>query len=328
MHLTAGRTGVRDPAPADPSPADLSPADPTPAAWPLRRTAGVAGALSLAVVAAAGLVGLLVPSAGSAGPALLVLAGLVGLPHGAVDHLALDWSRGRRGSAPVALLVAYAGGAVLVAALALAAPPPAVLVLLVLSAAHFAEGEIAFDRLRGGPGLRLPAAALGVAVVTLPVLLRPEPVRPLLTALDPSLPAVLAGLRAPVLLATAVLVLAGLVVGVRARATRPIAELVVVVVAALVAPPLLVFAAWFGAWHAPRHLVRLLALQPDGDLRARTRCLARGAIAPTGVALLALAALAGTGRGVPAAVLVVLLALTVPHAAVVARIGDRARLRV
>ena len=49
----------------------------------------------------------------------------------------------------------------LVASAALAAPVPAVLVLLLLSAAHFAEGEVAFDELRGGPGLRLPAAAGG-----------------------------------------------------------------------------------------------------------------------------------------------------------------------
>jgi Brp/Blh family beta-carotene 15,15'-monooxygenase len=160
--------------------------------------------------------------------------------------------------------VAYALGAVLVAAAALTAPVPAVLVLLVLSAAHFAEGELAFDELRGGPGLRLPAAAVGTAVVALPLLLRPDQVREVVTALDPALPAVLAQVRLPVLVLTGVLVVAGLVVGVRARALVATAELVLVVGAALVAPALLVFAAWFGAWHAPRHLVRLLDLQPDG----------------------------------------------------------------
>jgi Brp/Blh family beta-carotene 15,15'-monooxygenase len=266
--------------------------------------------------------GLLVPSTGAAGPALLVLAGLVGLPHGAVDHLALDWSQGRGWPARW-VLVAYTGAAVGAAAAALAAPVPAVLVLLVLSAAHFAEGEVAFDRLRGGPALRLPALALGVAVVALPLLLRPEPVQPLLTALDPSLPSVLAVTRTPVLGATAVLVLAGLLVALAAGARRPAAELALVVTASLVAPPLLVFAAWFGAWHAPRHLVRLLDLQPDGDLRVRGARLARGAAVPSAVALLGLGALATAGRGLPAALLVVLLSLTVPHTAVVARLGRR-----
>ena len=278
---------------------------------------GIGSSVVLVVAAA---VGLAVPSAAQAGPALLVLAALLGLPHGAVDHLALGWSEGRRGPARPALLVAYAGGAVLVAAAALTAPVPAVLVLLVLSAAHFAEGEVAFDELRGGPGLRLPAAAVGTAVVALPLLLRPDQVREVVTALDPALPAVLAQVRLPVLVLTGVLVVAGLVVGVRARAVVPTAELVLVVGAALVAPALLVFAAWFGAWHAPRHLVRLLDLQPDGGAGERARRLALGALAPTAAALAGLGALAATGHGLPAAVLVVLLALTVPHAAVVARL--------
>jgi len=278
------------------------------------------GAGSVAVLVVAGVVGLLAPSTAEVGPALLVLAALLGLPHGAVDHLALGWSRGDHGPAPRGLLAAYAVGAVLVAGAALAAPVPAVLVLLLLSAAHFAEGEVAFDRLRGGPGLRLPAAALGTAVVALPLLLRPEQVRGIVPALDPALPGVLDELRLPVLAVTGVLVLAGLVVGVRARAVRPTAELALVAVAAAVAPALLVFAAWFGAWHAPRHLVRLLDLQPDGGPRERVRRLVLGALAPTAAALGGLAVLASTGRGLPAAVLVVLLALTVPHAAVVARL--------
>ena len=300
--------------------APTRPATSAASAWSPRRTAAGVGLGSAAVLLVAAAAGVTDPAVAQAGPALLVLAALLGLPHGAVDHLALGWSQGTRGPAPVALLVAYAAGAVLVAAAALAAPVPAVLVLLLLSAAHFAEGEVAFDELRGGPGLRLPAAALGTAVVALPLLLRPEQVTGVVAALDPALPAVLAGLRLPVLMVTGLLVAAGLAVGVRARAWLPTAELALVVVAAAVAPALLVFAAWFGAWHAPRHLVRLLDLQPDGTAGERLRRLAVGALAPTAAALAGLGVLAATGRGLPAAVLVVLLALTVPHAAVVARL--------
>ncbi len=282
------------------------------------------GALCAVALAAAAAVGLLVPDAGRAGPALLVVAGLVGLPHGAVDHLALDWSRGRDAAPTNRLLAAYVAGAVATAALALAFPVPAVLALLALSVLHFAEGEAAFDRLRGGAGLRLPALSLGLSVVALPVLLRPEPVRPLLAALDPGLPGVLAPLRAPVLAATALLVLAGLAVAAAHRAWTVLAELALVAGSALVVPPLLVFAVWFGAWHAPRHVLRLLALQPDGTLPVRLRRLVRAALLPTAAAVSGLAALALGGRGLPAAVLVVLLALTVPHAVVVARIGRAA----
>ena len=263
----------------------------------------------------------LVPAIRSAGPALLVLAGVLGLPHGAVDHLALGWARGRTGAAPAPVVAAYAAAAVAVAAVAVTAPLPAVLVLLVLSAAHFAEGEVAYDRLRGGAGMLLPAAALGTAVVTLPLVLRPEPVRALLAALDPGLPGATAAVRTPLLLLNAALVIAGLVAALHAGQRRAAGELALVVAVALLGPPLVVFAAWFGCWHAPRHLVRLLAIEPCGDGPERVRRLARSAALPTAVAALGLGALAVVLGGLPSAVLVVLLALTVPHAVVVARMS-------
>lgn len=277
--------------------------------------------LSVGLVAVAASAGALAPAAAAAaGPALLVVAGLLGLPHGAVDHLALGWVRGRSGAARPGVLLAYAAAAVAAAVAALAAPLPAVLLLLALSVAHFAEGEAAFDRLRGGAGLVLPAAALGTAVVALPLVLRPAAARPLLIALDPALPAVLAGARLPLLVGTALLVTAGLAVALRAGQRAAATELALVVVAAVLGPPLVVFAAWFAGWHAPRHLVRLAALEPAGDGPERVRLLARGAALPTAFAAAGLAGLALLLGGLPAAVLIVLLALTVPHAAVVARL--------
>lgn len=289
--------------------------------WRVGETARRVSTGSVVLVAGAGLVGAVASGAATtAGPAVLVIAGVASLPHGAVDHLALGWARGRTGSARPRILVGYAAAALAAAGLALAAPLPALLALLVLSAVHFAEGEAAFDRLRGGAGLALPAIALGTAVVSLPLVLRPAAVRPLLVALDPRLPDVLAVVRLPLLLGTAVLVVVGLVVAVRSGQRRPALELALTVVASLVGPPLIVFAVWFGGWHAPRHLVRLLDLEPAGDRRARCGRLARGAAAPTAVAVVGLVAMALLLGGLPGAVLVVLLALTVPHAAVVARI--------
>lgn len=277
--------------------------------------------LSVGLVAVAATAGALAPAAAAAaGPTLLVVAGLLGLPHGAVDHLALGWVRGRSGAARPGVLLAYTAAAVAAAVAALAAPLPAVLLLLALSVAHFAEGESAFDRLRGGAGLVLPAAALGTAVVALPLVLRPVAARPLLIALDPALPAVLAGARLPLLVGTALLVAAGLAVALRAGQRAAATELALVVVAAALGPPLVVFAAWFAGWHAPRHLVRLAALEPSGDGPERVRRLARGAALPTAFAAAGLAGLTLLLGGLPAAVLIVLLALTVPHAAVVARL--------
>lgn len=276
--------------------------------------------LALAVV-----LGLVVPGVGVAGPALLVVAGVLGLPHGAVDHLALGWSR--PGGVRRVLLGGYAVLAVGVAWVAVVLPVPMVLALLVLSCAHFAEGELAFARLCGRPASAITAAAVGTTVVTVPLLLRPDAVRGVLDGLDPGLAPVLAQLRVPALVLTGLLVLGGSVSAVHRRAWRPLAELVLVAAACLFAPPLLVFATWFGAWHAPRHLVRLLELdlQPDrvGRTGDRVRRLARAAVLPTGAALVGLGVLVLVSGSVPASVLVVLLALTVPHAAVVARLGRR-----
>ncbi len=276
---------------------------------------------SVGLVAVAATVGALAPAAAAdAGPALLVVAGLLGLPHGAVDHLALGWVRGRTGPARPGVLLAYAAAAVAAAVAALAAPMPALLLLLTLSVAHFAEGEAAFDRLRGGAGLVLPATALGTAVVALPLVLRPAAARPLLIALDPALPAVLAGARLVLIVGTALLVVVGLLVAMRAGQRMVATELAVVALAAALGPPLVVFAVWFAGWHAPRHLVRLAALEPSGDGRERVRRLARGAAVPTAFAASGLAGLALVLGGLPGAVLIVLLALTVPHTAVVARL--------
>ena len=289
--------------------------------WSPAPLATLVTATGLAAVLLATTAGGLAPGWGSAvGPAAVVLAGLLGLPHGAVDHLALGWVRGRTGAARPVVLLAYAAAVLSAAALALAAPLPALLALLVLSAAHFAEGEAAYDRLRGGPGLALPAAALGVAVVVAPLLLRPAAARPLLVALAPTVPTVLAPVRLPVLVLTAALVVAALVVALRAGRLLVATELVVVVGGAVAGPPLLAFAVWFGLWHSPRHLVRLLALQPGGSGRVRGRRLAVGAAAPTAVAAGGLVGLTLVVGGLPGAVLLVLLALTVPHAAVVARL--------
>lgn len=158
----------------------------------------------------------------------------------------------------------------------------------------------------------------------MPLLLRPDDSLPLLASLDPGLPRLLLEVRTPLLLATVVLVLAGLAAA--RRAPLVAAELALVAAACLLAPSLIVFGTWFACWHSPRHLVRLAALEPGGDGRQRLLRLARGAVAPTMVAVLGLAGLLWLLGAVPGALLLVLLALTVPHAAVVARLDRLARL--
>ena len=290
---------------------------------PLARRVRI-GSLGLLIFAT--LAGVLFPAAlSAAGPSLLVAAALLGLPHGAVDHLALGWSRGRIQGARPEVVVLYAVAAVGVAAVALTWPLPALLALLVLSALHFGEGEAGYDRLCGGAGSAGSAAGVGGAVVALPLLLHPAQVRGLLTSLDPGLPGLLASVRTPLLIGVVGLAGAGLLSAIRHRQRLAALELVVVVAAFLLAPPLLVFSTWFAGWHASRHLIRMLALEPVGGAAQRAVRLARGAALPTAVALTGLGVLVALSDGLPRSVLVVLLALTVPHAAVVAWFGRRER---
>lgn len=258
----------------------------------------VGGTLVLSLVARDALV--------SAGPVLFAVAALAGLPHGAADVTLL-----RRGWCP---LTSYGAAAALALGLALSLPGPALVVLLLLSVVHFAEGEQAFDRLRGGHAGLLPALAVGWSAVALPIGMHPAEIRELLAALsEPVSVAVLspAG-RGALLTSTVVLILAAL-----RRADRRIAGEILLVAATLaVVPPLAAFAVWFAGWHAVRHIARVVTQDPAGpgltDLARRTAL-------PSLVAAVGLATLVGVTGGVPPAVVLGLLALTVPHTVVVAR---------
>ena len=265
------------------------------------------------------------------GPVLLVVAGLLGLPHGAVDHLAWGWARGDVGRPRSGVVVGYAAAALGAVGVALVLPVPALLVLIALSAAHFAEGEVAWSRQHPGRGSvgPMPGVAAGVAIVALPLLARPDAVRPLLASLDPALPDLLLqpGLRVTLLAGTALLVVAGVHAARRSRVR--LLELLLVVAVAVVLPPLAAFAVWFAGWHAVRHTARLLALDPRstsdlqrGRLRPPLARFARTAALPCGAAVTGTIALALV-VGVQGGLLVALLALTVPHTAVVARLGER-----
>jgi len=286
-------------------------------------------AVLLVALAAGVLVQQLAPGAlQAAGPALVVLAGVLGLPHGAVDHLAWGWAQGEV-RPRLAVVAGYAVAAVGAVGLALLAPVPALVVLLILAAAHFAEGEVGWARLRGAEPQWLAGAAAGAAVVALPLALRPEQVRPLLAGLDPQLPGLLlaAPVRGALLALTALLVVAAAASTLRDRVR--LAELALVVAVAALLPPLAAFAVWFAGWHAVRHTARLVRLDPrsrgDLELGLVARPLgrfARAAALPTVVALVGTAALVAV-TGVTGGLLLALLALTVPHTAVVARLDGR-----
>ena len=271
---------------------------------------------------------------------------LLGLPHGAVDHLVPAWVRARRTPLPAtaALLVGYVATAVVMFMLLRRYPLPGLLVFLATSLLHFGAGEVQYGRLRTDPALlrRLQPPTAGAPVrtaaagalqvlgwggtsVLLPLACWPDQVRPVLEALASGSGSVL--LNPAVRHAATFVVLAAAALTVAQagwrRRYRPAAELTLLVAVFLLVPPLVAFAGYFGAWHSTRHIVRLLAADPanTGDLAAgrlapALRRFARAAAWPTALALLALVALMAAAHSVRAflpADLTLLAALTAPH---------------
>lgn len=282
------------------------------------------GALALLL-----LLQLVAPAAvAAAAPALAVAGLLLGLPHGAVDHMVPFWSTGeavtvrRLGT----VLVSYVVVAVAAAAALLLVPGAAVAVFLVVSALHFGRGEVAVAAARAGrpvPRLRddVPLAlAHGFVVVALPYALWSEQAAVVLRQLAPSLADPPARVLDVLVATTGVLVLAATVDLVRRGRHRELVELAVLVACFCVVPPLAAFGVYFGLWHAGRHTWRMVELvAPGAGLGRALRRYALHAALPTAIALAALLAIAATrDASLVATEIAVLLALTFPHVQTVA----------
>lgn len=274
----------------------------------------------------------------------LTVAVVLGLPHGAVDHLVPTWFSARRATTRTVLGIGTAYGAAAAAVLGVfvLASTVATLLFLALSVWHFGAGEVVYAESARADHERRSAAwtavrtgILGAVPVLVPLVRWPDQVRPVLHALMPRADALLTpGLRQPVL---AVLVGAALAVALTELlhgARRPAGELLLLLALVLIVPPLAAFAVYFGAWHSLRHVLRLVAADPENApmlARGRTwpplRRFALLAAVPSVLSLAVLAALWLSSDGPVAFVatdLRVLAALTVPHMVIVAWL-DRVR---
>lgn len=251
---------------------------------------------------------------------LAVGGALVGLPHGAVDHLAT--ARPVRG-----FTVAYAAVALSALLVFLAAPTPTLVAFLVLSAAHFGRGEVvsAAERAaRRAPGAHeqwTVTAAWGGAVVGLLLWAHVGEVDAYLRPLSPWLADAAADTRVPGLCIVAMMVLCGLVALLQAGRMGEAAELLLVALVFSVAPALAAFGIWFGLWHAVRHTGRLLdlaVLPQDSNWGPAARLIARASALPSLAAAVFMVAL-WWARDLASlqSEVAVLLALTFPHAATV-----------
>ncbi|SNS20262.1 beta-carotene 15,15'-monooxygenase, Brp/Blh family [Geodermatophilus saharensis] len=307
-------------------PSPVRPAAATPFAAPARAATAVSLGAALAVVAVEVAVGW-----GDLAWVPLVAGLLLGLPHGAADHLVPAHRLGWRPPRTALFALGYAAVATLAWLLFRAAPAPALLAFVALSVWHFGTGETAFADLRAGRPVRRQAVAslvLGGLVLLVPLARGAGEAAPVLAAVVPGSggavpPAVVAVVLAVVLPAGGALAVERLLAGRWLEA----AEVAVLLVLVGVAPPFAAFGVWFGCWHSVRHLARVLADDPAGagDLAAGRlgRPLRRFAAAsslPTLAALAVLAALwsaAGGWHGFLATDLPLLAALTLPHALVV-----------
>lgn len=294
---------------------------------------------------ALGALGLAAQESGLGLGAVLAIAGLgllIGLPHGSVDHLLAARLTGR----PVPLAAAAYGAVALLGWALLLAPGPvgvlALLLVLGLSLVHFALGELEVWRALSGWTPPTPVAVClglaGTGALLLPLARAGGDLVGVARAVAPWLGDLLASPGVRLALGLAWALAAAVAVLAAWRADHRGIALDVVVIAALgaLAPPLVAFGAWFGAWHGLRHLARLLAEEPGsarllqaGHERAAIAHLVRQARWPsvaalaTVVVLLVVTTRAADPTTALAASLVALLALTVPHMAVVARLDLR-----
>jgi Brp/Blh family beta-carotene 15,15'-monooxygenase len=260
---------------------------------------------------------------------------LLGVPHGAADHITVARAENRQpsGRETTATAVLYALGVVVALLCLWVSPSVALTVALALSAYHFGTGET--GALRHG---RTVAAAFGLLPILGPFVAWPVASDRLLAGLAPTLAAHWqAGM---VTGGTAVLVVigaAGMITALRRRDWAVAGELGLLALLVAVLPPLAAFGLYFGLWHAPRHIARLvdlgrpagtgpwLATPPSG--RTTWRALIRAAWLPT---LIAYISLAGAWALLPSHLwadvgLAGLLAVTAPHTIIVAGLVHRVR---
>ena len=269
---------------------------------------------------------------------IAIAALAIGIPHGALDHLVtLPKSRPLVMAGFIAVYVFIAIVAVIAI---LEFNVVGFIFVLVMSAVHFGIGDAAFiselDR-RQPVAVRLPRAIYAISAGSIPVLipLVNSASTDALAQVNPSLIDWHQGYDQEILtvvITIACISIARLIVRKRIREAVDIGLLLAL---ALLAPPLIAFALYFGCWHAMRHTARLtLSLESSqrayesGNIRsAFLKAVIPGIPALVGTFFIA-AILAIRGQEFNDdffwMALVVVWALTVPHMAVTAKLDRNA----
>ena len=270
---------------------------------------------------------------------IAVIALAVGIPHGALDHLVtLPKSKP---TVMVLFITVYVLVAVVAVIAILEFNVFGFIFVLLMSATHFGIGDAAFinemDRRRGRKA-KLPQVMYAVAAGSIPVLipLVNSASTDALAQVNPALINWHQGFDQEILGGVSGFAVIAIVTLFFLRRKRESLDLALLLTLALVAPPLIAFAVYFGCWHAMRHTARLtLSLESsqrayeEGNLRkVFLSAVLPGTPALVGTFLIAgVLALMGNEFNDDFfwMALVVVWALTVPHMAVTAKL-DRSAL--
>jgi len=263
---------------------------------------------------------------------------VIGIPHGAVDHLIaipnlLSFKMAK-------FLVVY----LLVTGLAiwfmLLMPLLGFQLIVFLSALHFGVGDASFftEIYHRTAHIKFPRVLYALAAGFTPVIipLVNGKTRQALTTVNPELIGWAGPFARQALIGCVILNLSTVTWLLIRKIYRPAIDLLILLLVALIAPPLVAFALYFGLWHAIRHTGRL-TLEFVPSLRQHELgkpwlsfwLAVRAGLPAVAIVIIFVAVLAAKHSGSPSMhtlwyLLVVTWALTVPHMALTARSDLRA----
>ena len=270
---------------------------------------------------------------------IAVIALALGIPHGALDHLVtLPKSEPKK---MALFIIVYVAVAIVAVIGILKFNTVGFIVVLFMSAIHFGIGDAAFineidKRSEGTKKLNrwfyIPAA--GFTPVFIPLVNSAS--TEALASVNPALINWHQGLDSQILFTITAFALLAIGVMVFDKRYREALDLIVLLLLAHLAPPLIAFAVYFGCWHAMRHTARLTLSLPrcvENITQGMLRKAFSNAVIPGLPALIGTFVVAGllalSGQDFTDEffwmALVVVWALTVPHMAVTAKL-DRAAL--
>jgi Brp/Blh family beta-carotene 15,15'-monooxygenase len=261
---------------------------------------------------------------------IAVIALLIGIPHGAIDHLITIPRESRLRF--VTFIIFYVLLAV-AAGFAIATwNQIGFQLILIISALHFGFGDGAFkSEWNDSRGITkdgfLKVCAYALPAGFLPVILPLTDSRSLsaLNRINPEIANWSGSINQTLRNITLALALIGLLLLLITKNFQAALDLLLLLILSLLAPPLIAFAVYFGCWHAVRHTARLVPKLPKALIFARSAeplkafksAVIPGLYAVFGTILLAVGLMVFRPEyfdtGLLWTILVIIWALTIPH---------------